>query len=234
MYLLKLINKQMKTVLKNAFILMALLTLAATSTNAQLLSFGIFGEPQVSWLTSDTKAYSSNGIAIGYNAGFSLEHYFAERYAVTSGISISSTGGIILFNNDGDTIRTLDEKHDIRQNTSAKLKGQYIIIPVGLKFKTNEIGYTTLYADLGFRANINVKGYAWVKDLDVSREVLDANHLNFGYFSYYFGIGVQYSLGGPSAVQAGLTFSNGLTNPFKGNFSSINMGNVGLKLGLVF
>lgn len=225
---------KMKTTIRKSLYLIAFLLLGFSSTFAQRLAFGVFGEPQISWLSSDTKAYTSNGVVLGFNAGFAVERYFAERYAVTSGVSISNAGGIIYYNNAGDTISTLDGLYTIRQNTSVKLKGQYITIPIGLKFKTNEIGYTTLYADLGLRANINIKGYTWIKDQDVDREVLNSDHLHFGYFSYYFGVGIQYSLGGPSAVQAGLTFSNGLTHPFKGSYSGINVGNVGLKLGLVF
>lgn len=215
-------------------IVIALLSSISLGLRAQYVAFGVYGEPQFSWFTSDTKAFSSNGTIFGFNAGFSLEKYFADRYAITSGASIANLGGAIVFNNVGDSIVTLDDVYNINQGTSVKIKGQYISIPLGLKFKTNEIGYTTFYADLGLKANLRLKGYTWIEDLNVDREVLDKEQMQLGYFSYYIGAGVQYSLGGPSSLLAGLTFSNGLTHPLKNAYSRINLGTFGLKVGLVF
>ena len=201
---------------------------------AQRLAFGVFGESQISWLKSDTKAFKSDGVTMGFNAGFALEKYFADRYALTTGASIASMGGNILFNNANDTISTLDGVYTINQGTSAKIKGQYISIPLGLKFKTNEIGYTTFFADLGVKANVLIKGHTWIDEYNVDREVLNRKHFNFAHLSYFINAGIQYSLGGPSSIQAGLTFSNNLTSPLKGSYSVLNIGTTGIRVGLIF
>lgn len=215
-----------------AFIIISLMGLS--KVNAQRLAFGVFGESQLTWLTSDTKAYKSDGATIGFNAGFALEKYFAERYAITTGASIASMGGNILFNNSGDTIKTLDGIYTMSQGESAKIKGQYISVPLGLKFKTNEIGYTTFYAALGLKANVAIKGYTWINEQNVDREVLNRKHYNFAFISYFINAGIQYSLGGPSSIQAGLTFTNNLTNPLRDSYSVLNIGTTGIRVGLIF
>jgi len=214
--------------------LIAIFMLTSLELKAQYIAFGVYGEPQLSWYRSDTKAFSSNGPVVGFNAGFSLERYFADRYAITTGASIANVGGNIVFNNTGDSIVTLDDVYHVNQGASVKVKGQYISIPLGLKFKTNEIGYTTFYANLGLKANVRLKGFAWIEEMDVDREVLDKAQMQFAYLSYYFGAGVQYSLGGPSSILAGLTFSNGLTHPLKESYKGLNVSTFGLKVGLVF
>jgi hypothetical protein len=224
----------MNSTRKTALVLVTLLIISTIGTKAQYITFGVFGNPQISWFSSDTQAYSSDGAVFGFNGGFTLERYFADRYAITTGVSISNMGGKIIFNNPNDTISTLDGLYTIEPGTSVSLKGQYISVPLGLKFKTNEIGYTTFYANLGVNANIRLKGYSLIESISLNREVLNKNHMHFGYISYFFETGVQYSLGGPSAVLAGLTFSNGLTHPLKNNLNVINVFNLGLKVGLVF
>ena len=224
----------MKTNKIIGFAIIVLMSFSANSLKAQYVKFGVFAEPQLSWFSSDTKDFSSDGAIFGFNAGFSLEKYFAERYAITSGASITNLGGALIYNNAGDSLITLDGDYEINQGLSATIKGQYLSIPLGLKFKTNEIGYMTFYADLGLKANVRLKGYAWVEDMNIDREVMHKSQMQFAFVSYYFGAGMQYSLGGPSSILLGLTYSNGLTHLLKDDYSRINVGTLGLKVGLVF
>lgn len=220
---------------KISLVIITILFIGLNNAYTQRLAFGVFGEPQISWFTSDTKSFKSDGMTMGFNAGFALEKYFADRYAITTGASIASMGGNILFSNSGDTIITLDNTYPIESGTSAKIKGQYISVPLGLKFKTNEIGYTTFYANVGVKANLALKGYTWIEKYNVEREVLDKKqHFNFAYMSYFISAGVQYSLGGPSSIQAGLTFSQSLTNPLKNNYNALNIGTAGIRVGVIF
>jgi len=130
-------------------LLMIIIILSAISANAQKIRFGVFADPQLSWFTSDTKKFTPNGSVFGFNAGFTLEKYFAERYAITTGASINSVGGNLKYNEDGYTLQTRDSTYNIDPGTNIMAKGQYISVPLGLKFKTNEIGYFTFYAHLG-------------------------------------------------------------------------------------
>ena len=211
------------------------------SANSQNIKFGVFVDPQLSWFTSDTKKLTPNGPVFGVNAGFAFEKYFADRYAITSGASINFIGGNLKYNEPDFKIETRDSLYTIGTDASAKIKGQYITIPLGFKFKTNEIGYETFYAQLGLAGNIRIKGYVWEDWNKIDKEVVVNEQLPLGFVSYYFGAGVEYSLGGPSAIQLGLTFSNGLTSAFDVDHEKtapsngkITLGALSLRVGMSF
>ena len=204
------------------------------SLKAQHIRFGIFADPQLSWFTSDTKKFTSNGMIMGFNAGFAFERFFADRYAIQTGASMNSIGGNLKYNEAGHQVTTRDDVYDIVENTSVKVKGQYISVPLGLKFKTNEIGYTTFYAHMGIKGNLRLKGYTWIEELNVDREVLDNKQIYLGFLSYTIGGGIEYSLGGPSSIQVGAIFSNGLTPAFNAGYGRVSIGTLGLRLGMIF
>lgn len=207
--------------------------LFSSSTQGQGIQFGVFFDPQLSWFTSDTKQFSPNGPVMGFKGGFDFEAYFADRYAIVTGVSMANLGGRIKPLEDY-TLITREGAYSIPMGTSMKIRGQYLNVPLGFKFKTNEIGYTTFYAQLGAVAHMKMKAYVWEKGLGVDREVMDSKQLNRFFFSYMFGAGVQYSLGSISAVQSGLTFSNGLTSVLKGSNGMVSYGILSLRLGMVF
>lgn len=206
----------------------------SSTVEAQNIRFGVFADPQLSWFTSDTKQFTPNGPLFGFNAGFSFERFFADRYAISTGASISNLGGNLIYNQDGYSLKTRDGDYEILSGYNVKFKGQYISVPLGFKFKTNEIGYTTFYAQLGLSGHVRLKGYAWQEENNVDREVLDNEQINLAFLSYMFGAGLEYSLGGPSALQTGITFSNSITPTFKAGYGNIGIGSVALRIGLVF
>lgn len=222
----------MKALIKSFSIIFFLVLIYLTS-QAQNLQFGVFADPQLSWFTSDTKKFSPNGPVFGFNAGFSFERYFADRYAITTGASISNIGGNIKYKEPG-ILNTRDGEYPIAINSNVKVKGQYINVPLGFKFKTNEIGYSTFFAQLGIIGHLKLKGFAWEDTNGIDREVLENKQLRFGFVSYMFGAGMQYSLGGPSALQIGLTYANGMTPAFDAGYGMIGIGSLSLRLGLVF
>jgi hypothetical protein len=225
--------ESMKNKIRN-ILLLALIAGYSINLNAQKIRFGVFADPQLSWFTSDTKQFSPNGPLFGFNAGFAFERFFADRYAISSGASITNLGGNLLYNEDGYSIETRDDEYPILAGSSVKFKGQYISVPLGFKFKTNEIGYTTFYAQLGLAGHLRLKGYAWQEENNVDREVLENDQIYLGFVSYMFGAGLEYSLGGPSALQAGLTFSNSMTPTFDAGYGRIGIGSLALRIGLVF
>lgn len=205
----------------------------SSTIQGQGIQFGVFFDPQLSWFTSDTKQLSPNGPVMGYKGGFDFEAYFADRYAFVTGVSISNLGGKIKPLDDY-TLITREGEYPIPMGTSIKVRGQYLNVPLGFKFKTNEIGYTTFYAQLGAVAHMKMKAYAWEKGVGVDREVIDSKQLNMFFFSYMFGAGVQYSLGSISALQTGLTFTNGFTSVLKESNGMVSYGILALRVGMVF
>jgi len=217
--------------------IVAALTVAAAlfshSTMAQGLRFGIYFDPQISWFSSDSKVFTPNGPEFGYRVGFTADKYFAERYAFSTGLSINSLSGNVKYGQI-DTLTTDDgAEYRIAQNANVKARVQYISIPLELKFKTIEIGYNTFYAHLGLTTHIRYKAFAWEKWNDISKEPI-SDMVRPLFLSYQIGGGIEYSLGGPTALQLGVIYSGGLTKTFKPGEGKISLNNVSLRLGIIF
>ena len=86
-------------------------------------------------------------------------------------------------------------------------KIKYLTIPVGLKFETNQIGYTTFFTDVGLDPKVVIAGRADIPSLSIRDEnaMRELNRLNL---SYHITAGIEYSLGGNTAWVFGLNFDN--------------------------
>lgn len=194
--------------------------------------FSIFVDPQLSWVTSDTKKFKSDGALMGVNIGFSADKYFADRYAISTGLSINNIGGNLKYNVNG-SLETKDGDYTITSGSTVKLKAQYISLPLGLKFKTNEIGYLTFTAQVGVLGHARLKGLVWEDNNNVDKETA-TKQFDLFFASYYIGAGTEYSLGGASSIQAGIIYANGFTNTFKAGDGKISFGSLSLRIGVVF
>lgn len=201
------------------------------SASAQV-RFGVVAHPQYTWMASETADVTNRSGKIGFNGGLIIEKYFAENYAFMSGISISVEGGKLSYE---DTLHYVVNNAQTRIFPETKLDYslQYVQIPFGLKLKSNEIGYTTFFANLGFTAGINIKARLkdsekQIQDEDISEEI---KLFDLG---YHFGGGIEYSLGGNTSVLAGVSFVNGFIDITGRSEDKITMKNISLRLGILF
>lgn len=220
--------------LRKTCVILIVIVFAGFKSFAQGGQFGVFVDPHISWTTSDTKRLAPKGNVFGLNAGFHYDHYFAERYALASGVSISNVGGTLAVQNDDFILETREADYILSPGSTFKLKGQYVNVPIGFKFKTNEIGYSTFFAQVGLLGHVRLKGFVWEQENQLEGEVVSNKQFYFGYLSYMFGAGMQYSLGGASALQFGVNFSNGITKAFSVKQGHVSFGISSLRLGLVF
>jgi hypothetical protein len=191
-----------------SFLLLMILLIPSGRLNAQNISFGIFADPVISWFSTDIKATRNDGARPGFNFGFTFNRYFAKNYAFSTGISILNAGGRLI-NNSTDTL--------VMQfnNISAKVlparpmvyKVQYLSIPLGLKFKSNQIGYITFFTDLGIDPKIVIGGKVDIPSLNIKGESA-LNELRRFNLSYHVMAGIEYSLGGSTAMVLGFGFDN--------------------------
>jgi len=217
------------------FIIAGSLLLSSMAVNAQTQNrrFSIFADPQLSWFTSDTKRFEPNGPVGGFNIGFTADKYFADRYAFFTGLSINNLGGNLLYKDAGYELVTRDSTYDIAAGTSVKLKAQYLTVPLGLKFKTNEIGYISFYAQVGVSGYIRLKASAWETENQIDKETA-TDQFTLAFASYNIGGGIEYSLGGPSSLQAGIVYTSGITEAYKAGYGKVSLGSLSLRIGIVF
>jgi hypothetical protein len=212
---------------------LTLLTSISSSSQSTNRSFSLFADPQFSWFTSDTKKFTPNGSVGGFNIGFTADKYFAERYAFYTGVSINNIGGNIKYVDAGYKLETTDATYTIAPGTNVKLKAQYLTVPVGLKFKTNQIGYLAFFAQVGVSGYLRLKASAWDDVDNIDKETV-TKQFNLAFTSYHIGAGVEYSLGGSSSIQAGLTYMSGITEAYKAGYGKVSLGSLALRVGIVF
>lgn len=198
----------------------------------QELRFGIVADPQIGWLVSDITKVQKDGANLGVNVGLIMDKYFAENYAITTGLSITNLGGKLLYQ-DSVFFETNTEEVGLEENSSVNYKLQYLKVPIGLKFKTNEIGYLTYYAQLGLDGYINVKARMDSESNDFVNENISKN-INLFHLDYFIGAGAEYSLGGNAAITFGIIYANGFVDITDHETDKITIGNVALRLGIMF
>jgi len=215
--------------MKKYLLLITLFCLTQHLYSQNEFTFTVFGEPQVSWMTPDSKDVESAGSKISFNGGLNFDKFFAEKYAFSTGISINNIKGKLRYKKSKN-IKAADSTYQVN-NGVVDYNLQYIDIPLGLKFKTIEIGYSQFFAHLGLDAGINIKSMA---DLPDEKEVNVSEAINLFNMAYYIGGGIEYSLGGTTAIVAGVTYKNGFLDVTEGEGNKVTTGNVSFRLGILF
>ncbi len=219
----------MKKYLFISILLLSSIQLFAQKTN---LRFTVFVDPKFSWMKSDYNSIENDGTKMGVNIGLNVDNFFADNYALMTGISIDNTGGNLKFDY-AKTLQTGSGEEDLPAGSSVNYKLQYISVPLGLKLKTNEIGYWTFFTHLGLNGGINIKATAEVDGFELENENI-SDEVNLFNLGYYIGAGAEYSIGGNAAIVVGLTYTNGFVDITDGNDSKVTLSNVAIRLGVLF
>ncbi len=192
-----------KSIILFSFIILSL------SSRAQDLTFGLHADPIISWFSTDIKEVRNDGARTGFNFGVNINRYFSPNYSFSTGISLITAGGRTV---GSDTTIMVLGKHEA--TTATVLPGQsivyniqYLSVPLGLKLQTNEIGYITLFSDFGIDPKVVIGGKADIPSLDLEHERA-LKELRMFNLSYHITMGIEYSMGGSTAMIFGLGFDN--------------------------
>lgn len=181
------------------FILGLFITLGTWAQEAPRTRFSFVLSPQISWLKSDHSAVNSNGSLFGYNFGVVMDRFFADNYALSTGLTINTTGGKLEYK-DGVTMEIGGEQEPDIKGVTYRLK--YIEVPFGLKLLTNEFNRSRYYGQFGLYSQFNIKTNDG-NGKSMNKEV------NFFDMGYHLGGGMEYSLGGDTYLMVGLLYNNG-------------------------
>jgi hypothetical protein len=183
-----------------------LLTFPLETTNAQKrISFGIHADPLAGWFTSDNKDVINQGARPGLNFGLTFNRYFTENYAFSTGLNLITAGGRLSYN---DTVTmALNNPTTILPGNEVIYNIKYLSIPIGLKLQSNQIGYITFFTDLGLDPKFVLGGKAEIPEMDIEKENASAEIRDFN-MGYHVTAGIEYSLGGTTAIALGLTFDS--------------------------
>jgi len=211
------------------FLFLSLFPLTVFSQN---LRFSIIGDPQISWMVPDKGGIERKGAVFGLNAGMGMDKFFAENYAFSTGITITNLGGKLSYPESleykiGNTTKIIPSGSTITYSL------QYISVPLGLKFKTNEIGYSTYFANLGLNPMLNIRARA-----SDTKNIIDKDNIsemvNLFNINYFITLGIQYSLGGTSALIGGLGYSAGFADVTRKADDKIGINTFTIRIGVLF
>ena len=181
----------------------------------QKIVFGLHADPVVSWFSTDIKEVKNEGARPGFNFGLTYNRYFTPNYSFSTGISLLSAGGRLV-SSDTTIMEFSNFKSTVLPGNPVIYKIQYLTIPIGLKLQTNQIGYMTFFSDVGLDPKIVIGGKADIPSLNVARENA-MNELRRFNLSYHITGGIEYSLGGTTAIVLGLNFDNNFLDITKDN-----------------
>jgi len=215
------------------YLFFAIFTISCINVFAQSdLRFTVFVDPEFTWMKSDLNSIDNDGTKFGVNIGLNVDKFFAKNYAIMTGISIDNTGGNLTFNFP-KTLQTGSGDEDLSSGSTIHYKLQYIDIPLGLKLKTNEIGYWTFFTHLGLKGGINIKATGEVDDYELQNENI-SDEIRLFNLGYFIGAGAEYSIGGNAAVVAAITYNNGFIDITDGGDSKVTLSNVAIRIGILF
>lgn len=186
-----------------------LVIVLAQCANAQHIRFGVFANPGLSWMKSNFSRISGNGSHLGINGGLAIDNFFAPHYAFSTGISIHTIGGVLNYR-EGKILRT-DEGDKTLIPGDVTYNLQYIHIPLGLKLRTTEIGYSIYFVELGLDPMLNVKSTANVNRISLSN-VGVGQEINLFYLAYHVSAGLEYKIVGNTSVLIGINYMNGFSD----------------------
>jgi hypothetical protein len=192
-------------VCKTVFIILLIFS-PIISYGQQRIGFGVHIDPLISWFSSDIKQVRNDGSRPGFNFGLTYNKYFAPNYSFSTGISLLSASGRLV--SSDTTIEDLSSvKVAVLPGKPIIYKIQYLAFPVGLKLQTNQIGYVTYFTDLGLVPKLVINRKEDIKSLGLTGENA-SNELRMVNLSYHITAGLEYSMGGTTALVFGLDFDN--------------------------
>ena len=197
----------------------------------QSIGFKIHADPLAGWFSSHDSDVAAKSAKAGFNFGLTFNKYFHENYAFSTGLSLITAGGNISYNN----AFTLELKDPAKINPESKLvySIRYLAVPIGLKLRSNQIGYVSIFANVGLDPKFILGGKVEVPSLNIAKENAD-NMLSRLSMGYHVIGGVEYSLGGTSAIVLGIRFDSNFTDATKHPDTKIMHKMLGLHLGFNF
>ncbi len=180
--------------------------ISLTGLYGQNIKFGVFADPLICWFSSDTKLTVNEGSRAGFNFGMTFNKYFSKNYSFSTGISLLNAGGNL---HHSDTILMVFNNFTTKVNPGEVInyKIQYIDIPLGLRFESNQIGYLTFFTDIGLDPKIMVSGKIDIPSHSILKETA-TKEINPFTMSYHIMTGIEYSLGGNTALVIGIGYEN--------------------------
>ncbi|MBL7111820.1 MAG: outer membrane beta-barrel protein [Bacteroidales bacterium] len=214
------------------YIFTLIIILFSVSVFGQKVSFSVVVDPQINWMGTDVKNVTTEGNQFGFNFGLVFDKFFTDNYAFSSGVFLWTTGGGLSFD-DSTTISFRSGDEVVPPDSPVTYRLQYLTVPLALKLNSNQIGYFSFFAHLGINNHVTIKKSADVPDLNIERVGIP-DEINAFNMSYFIGGGMEYSLGGSTAILAGVYYTKGFLDVTVSKDYKATLGGISLRVGVRF
>jgi opacity protein-like surface antigen len=227
-------------------LILAILILNSVSVFGQF-RFGIVATPQLTWMKStDVKYIKTEGIKPGIAFGLNVEYAFGENAMLTTGIFVNNASGKLFYDVDSVSFEygtdSIAKFNIADEGVIMTYKNQYLEIPIGLKFKTNDIEGIKYYAQMGLNPLIAIGAKAKSESPDIIKNEKFIKEVSMFALAYHIGAGIEYNLSGNTDLLAGIYYTNGFTdvtrNPTAKKPTNIRdktiLNGISLKVGVLF
>ncbi|HKK81286.1 MAG TPA: porin family protein [Prolixibacteraceae bacterium] len=199
-------------------IFLFVLSIIAGTLSAQNFRLGFQTSPHISWLNSSNGDIENDGTKLGIRYGLDADLYIAEnqRYAINTGLFVSNHSFKAVYTT-GEEFFINDISFD--ETTKITYKTNYLEIPLNVKLRSDIFYRMTFYGQFGLSNLFNVSASATTVpnklDEDAINDGISERHIRFYSLSMIMGGGVEYDIGGNTAINMGIQYSNGLTDVTK-------------------
>lgn len=197
--------------MKKASALTVLALMGSICTNAQdtestkKFRLGLQVCPNMGWISTDEKGYSSDGSRLGFRFGLLGDVQLGENanYFFSTGLFLNNVGSKTK-STTTDSAGVISTKNHTGEN-----KFQYIELPISVKLKTNEVGYMTYYGQIGFDVGVLTAAKGKEDDNDYGDASKFVSPIRL---ALAVGGGLEYNFSGNTSALLGIKYSNGFTN----------------------
>ncbi len=231
-------------------ILFSLAIATFTQLSAQKVGGGIEGGMSYSWLATDSKKATTDGGRLGFVYGLFMDINLTDNFAFSTGVNLIENGGVLKYS-QMIKLQTNDGLYQLDSTATVFYKLRYLELPLSIKGKTKEIGYITYFGKAGLSPMISIRSRAdvsdtEVKNIDNNNAIVDdlenlniKDEINIFNIGFHLGAGIEYSLGGSTAVIVEFQYHNNFLdmtkdNSEQNNTSSITSSLLQLKAGIKF
>jgi hypothetical protein len=174
------------------------------------IRLGLQANPQITWLKSSNTNIGNKQAGLGIDYGLVADFHIGghPRYCINTGVLVSNQAYTSRYNtNETFSInqKTFDQSVDI------KFRMNYLQVPLNIKLKTDQFHRLTYYGQFGLSNYFNLSAVAYSSDSQLNGDNVNSV-IRMYYLSLLMGAGVEYDLGGTTALNLGLQYSNGLTD----------------------
>ncbi len=202
--------KNIITYLRLMAVVITVSALNIENVRGQQLHLGLYGDPLVGWISSDADNISGGGLRAGFSGGLAINYYFGRNYAFSTGLSYLKTGGVQSSTQE-TTFEFTNFQTTVAPGDKAIYSASYIIIPAGLRLRTNQIGYLAIFTDAGLDAGFLNKGTISIPAAGIEKEA-GSNEISKFHLGYHLQAGTEYSIGGSTLLIVGVGYESGFTD----------------------